>query len=230
MEKKKMKLWKKILIAIVIVLVIFVLITARKVIIIKGLQDRIEKYSNINNYYIKFVSTQGQETENYVKGEKYITTLTVTSSEGKVSKLTNYCNGEKINTYIEGGEEKVAILDSEGLPTSAGIISWVRTDNIVQLISMSITSHIKTENCNGKECYKISNFYSNNLLYSEGKNEVYIEKETGLTIKAINGTAVDENGNEQEIISEYEYKFGVVTDDDLKEPDISEYKIQNNNE
>lgn len=40
---------------------------------------------------------------------------------------------------------------------------------------------------------------------------------------------VEENGNKIPIIMDYEYKFDIATDEDLKEPDISEYTVQENN-
>ena len=38
---------------------------------------------------------------------------------------------------------------------------------------------------------------------------------------------VNENGEQKENITTYEYKFNEVTDENMKEPDISEYKVQN---
>ena len=60
-------------------------------------------------------------------------------------------------------------------------------------------------------------------------NEAYIEKETGLRIKAKEGTLTDVNGNVADTIVEYYYEFNNVDDSIFTEPDISQYKIQKNN-
>ena len=79
----------------------------------------------------------------------------------------------------------------------------------------------------GCGCCEIGDFYSSNILYvGEGKFALYIDKETGLAVKNQNGAVVDANGVKTPIIMDYEYKFDVVTDEELVEPDISEYEIQ----
>ena len=55
----------------------------------------------------------------------------------------------------------------------------------------------------------------------------YVEKDTGLPIKLVE--KIEENGAIKEHITEYKVEFDCVTDEDLVEPDISEYKIQENN-
>ena len=54
--------------------------------------------------------------------------------------------------------------------------------------------------------------------------KMYINKETGLVEKIVE--KVKNNNEISEISYSYEYSFNTVTDNDLVEPDISEYKVQ----
>lgn len=230
MEKKKMKLWKKIIIIVGVIFAIFMIHTVRNIVIIKSLSDKADSYKNASNYYVKTASSQGIIVEKFVKGEQYFMKLENVSPTG-IKRLMNYCDGEKINTYIEVEDEngitKVAIPDSNGLPSNIQITNWFDYTNLSELTLMSMLAIIRSEEINGKDCYKIGYLFSSNILYSEeGKFELYIDKETGLTIKNINGTMVDENGNKLPIMIEYEYKFDCVTDEALMEPDNLEYEVQ----
>jgi len=40
------------------------------------------------------------------------------------------------------------------------------------------------------------------------------------------GNSMDKDGKIYNSVTDYEYKFDVVTDDDFIEPDISEYEIE----
>ena len=57
---------------------------------------------------------------------------------------------------------------------------------------------------------------SDNINETIEKILVYVEKETGLTIKKVE--IINENGQKSENIVTYEYKFDSVTDEDVKEP------------
>ncbi len=222
MKKEKLKLWEIIIIVIAVILLIFMGFTIRKVIILYNLENKIQSYINSENYYIKINNIQRKTTlESYVKDDKYLIKLN-NVAENENRTITNYYNGESINTYIESGKDKIAILNSNGLPSKIEIVNWLYNDNIWQLFCMSIISSVKNEQVNGKECYKISNFYPISSLLSEGKVSVYIEKETGLLTKMINYNSSDKTNS----ITEYEYEFNTVTENNFKEPNIKEYKIQ----
>jgi len=229
MEKKKSrKVWKIILMVIAIILILVIAFIIRKAVIISNLESKVQEYIGSNNYYVKVENIQGSIGETYKKDDKYLTKINVTT-QGENRVLMNYCNGETINTYIETDDNKIAILGSNGLPSPIQIVNWLHTDNSLQLIFMSLVSSVKSEEYNGKECYRISNFYSSDILYSENESTAYIDKETGLVVKMTNGTFTDSNGNSTKIVTEYEYSFNTVTDSDLIEPDISQYTIQEAN-
>lgn len=195
MARKQVKnLGKGIIIAILIVLAILILIVARRVIIIKNLQEKINHYTNLTNYYEKVCQYQGDNLsvvfETYMKDGKYVTIME-TKNGGKDRRIINYSDGQTINTYIENEDEKYAWLNSNGLPSPATVSNWLYTENI------------------------------------DGNLSVYIDKETGLPLKVVNGTATID-GKTYDLINEYTYEFNCVTDSDLIEPDINQYIIKEN--
>lgn len=216
----KRKIIKFILLIILVIIVIFSIDTIRKMIIIKDLSKKVTQYANSNNYYEKITNNSNSTTEYYCKDDKAVLFLNTISSTGESRKLTNYFRGETTNTYIESGEDKIALLNSDGLPSKIFIITLEDTDNLWQLFQLSLALSIKDCECNGKDCYVLS-FYKS--------NEAYIDKETGLRIKAKEGTMTDENGNTTDVIVEYYYEFNNVDDNIFTEPDINQYKIQENN-
>lgn len=58
-------------------------------------------------------------------------------------------------------------------------------------------------------------------------NKSNFNKDTGLKVKEFNGT-IGDGENKINIVLDYHYEFDIVKDEDLKEPDISEYTIQEN--
>ena len=79
--------------------------------------------------------------------------------------------------------------------------------------------------CNDKNCYKIENFKVSGIAYPEYGICVYIDKETGLIVRVEEGTR-DTDGKIYTQVSDYKYEFNTVTDENLKEPDISQFKVQ----
>lgn len=61
-----------------------------------------------------------------------------------------------------------------------------------------------------------------------GGYKEYISKDTGLTVRNANVKLTTEEGT-FDVITDYKYEFGVVTDDDIKEPNILEYEIVEEN-
>lgn len=60
-------------------------------------------------------------------------------------------------------------------------------------------------------------------------NGIYIDKETGLPIRQYMGSVTNNDKEKFGIVTDYKYEFNVVTDENLKEPDIAGYKVQDNN-
>lgn len=225
----KMKIFKSIFVIVVLIILVLFIHTLRNFIIIKNMINKADYYKNESNYYIGTTSTGGDKTDYYVKDNKYLMKMTHKANEG-LHTLINYYDGEKTNSYFEvekeEGIDKVAILDSNGFPIGSGFNGIFENMSIKELLIMSFLAKVRNTDLNGKDCYKFENFYSPNILYKEGHMEFYVEKETGFTIKQQTDYILDENGNRIPVIIDYVYKFNIVTDQDVKEPDISEYKVQ----
>lgn len=223
MEKKKMKLWKKILIIILIFVALFMIITVRKIVILKNLQSKMQKYANEDNYYAMIYQYQGdsiQIMKSYKKGDRSLSIAKVLNENG-MRTLKNYTEGKTSHLYIEVPENKIAILNGNGVPDAIQITNELYIENMWQLIVRAIKSSIKTEKCNGKDCYKVQiGCFDENVV-------CYFDKNTGLKVREFNGT-INDGDNKINIVSDYNYEFGVVKEGDLKEPNISEYVIQEN--
>lgn len=221
MDKKK--IIKIVLLILLIALVLFVANIIRKMIIIKDINEKVSKYMNNDNHYEKIVSDYGESkttTDYYCKGDKAVMFLkTTTNKTEEEKKLTQYFNGEKCNSYIEAGTTKIAMLNSNGIPSKVLVWGIDYDNNFWNLFYLALTTPIKSVEYNGKECY---------LLDSPVCRNAYIEKETGLTLKAIDGQIDDALGNKQDIVVEYEYNFNDVDDSIFTEPDITEYEVKQN--
>lgn len=221
MNKKKI-LWI-ILFLIILLIILFLGLTIRKMIIISQIENKISNYINKTNYHISSYSHYGntQTTiDYYMKGNKAKLTL-ISKVNEEERKLINFFEGDKTNTYIESNGEKIAILDSNGLPSKMTIINpTAYNNNVWDLFTYCFSISVQSTKLNEKDCY----------LVKMGKDsEMYLEKETGLMIKNKNGTYTDENGNQSSILTEFKYEFNNVTDADLTKPNLADYKIQEYN-
>lgn len=221
---KKKKIISIILLIILTLIIIFISFTIRKMIIINDLSKKVESYVNSNNFYEKIANNMGTTTEFYRKGNNTVMFMNSTLETGEKRTFVTYTKGEKNNSYIDTGIEKVALLDSEGETLKINIIGIKSYyNNLWDLFRVAVSSSIKNGEHNGKQCYILS-------IGKPGEAYVeYREKETGLMLKSIQGAMVDKNGNETDMIVEYYYEFDNVDDSIFIEPDISQYRIQENN-
>lgn len=216
----KVKRVLKIIVIIIAILIILVVIhTIRNYIIITDLQNKISKYYNISNYFIKSVATQDNGviiTMEYYKKDNRQVVFMERDLNGEINKIIMYNNGERTNTFFETKDSKIAQLNS-GTITDINIYNYLETDNKWQTFLSCINSKIKLIDYNGKECYVIKDFMSSNFLTNED-TEIYINKETGLFVRTI----------EPETVSEREYEFNNVDDSVFVEPNLSEYILKDN--
>lgn len=219
----KKKVLKIILLFILIAIIIFLAITIRKMIIISDLNNKVSKYINSNNRYEKIVNNSEGMTEFYLKDENALMIYTLKEKDtGKNRKLMQYTKGDKVNTYIEAGDSKIAMLGAskDEVQSQIMIMGFDYENNLWSLFKLATMSKIKTVKYEGKDCYFVQSLIADNA---------YIQKQTGLTLKANNGYSVKEDGTEEAIVAEYYYEFDNVDDSIFVEPDISQYKIQENN-
>lgn len=225
LEKKtnRKRFLKIILLIIMFLLVLFLIHAIRNYIIITNLQNKVEPYTQSTNFHFKSVANEGDGTEitiNMYQKENRQVMIIERSKDGKVTnKISSYNNGERIDTFYESNESKTVKLNSAN-SISTEVVDYLKTDNKWQNFIYGISAIIKTTNYNGKICYKVNNFLSPYYLldYDTTKNDLIIEKDTGLCLK-------NETGK---IITERTYEFDSVNDDIFAEPDVSQYKLQEN--
>lgn len=213
------KSFLKIIGFILLISIILLLVhTFRNFIIISNLQDKLSKYTDSDNFHIKSVTNESNGiiiTMNYYQKDNRQAIFLERNNNGDLTKLSMYNNGERIDTFTETADSKTVKINSSSSIT-VQIVDVLKTDNSWQTFLYSILARIKTVNYNGKTCYSIENFLSPYYIYGTEKNEVYLDKETGLLLRQ----TLDN------IISEKDYEFNSVEDSIFVEPDISQYKLQ----
>ncbi len=225
-----------------LILVVFIILTARKVIIISSLSKNAENTINTSNYHTvtySYYLEDYSKTEVFSLGDKK-KIITTQRKDNGVNKITifarkNESSTENDNKYIaniyrevkdekDGKIEKVVNLNQE-IEIFVNPQNVTKTENYLQLFVYSILSSVKDTTFNGEECYYISNFKSVNNNLDQG---MYVNKSTGLPISSIAYEYKNPDGTRGRVpTSDYIYEFNVVKDEEFIEPNIDEYKIIN---
>lgn len=205
-----MKLWKKILIIVLILFAILAIFIVRKFIIITNLVNESKEYANKTNYFVVVQSLQNGNVniiKSYNKDGNYLTTFRTYGKDIKDERgLIRYKKDSEEIGIIQSGQEKIAILDGSVLGEVFVVNIFSTLDNTMQQLQFAVMSRITTDNYGNIECYLI-----------ELENcKMWVEKDTGLIIREINGG----------LVSERFYEFDIVKDEDITKPDISDCKIQ----
>ena len=212
-------------IIIFILLIIFVTITARKVVILADLRNKAQRYTFSTNYHMTSYAYMQDET---VKAEMFVLDekrkIVITKMLGNEKNIVMmFSDGNKTNIYIESGNKKVAKVN-QNIKIASSLNNAFYTDNIWQFLLYSIPASIKSKNINNNEYYYIANF---NSPYVESNDGIYVDKQTGLVYKAISTTETMLNGDTHTMpTKEYVYEFNVVEENDFIEPDIEQYEIE----
>lgn len=213
MENKKMKLWKKILIIVLILCVVLVIFITRKFVIISNLANKATEYVDRTNYLAVVQSLQNGNVnilKSYNKDGNYLTTMQVYGKDIQSERglIVYNKDNEKIG-IIQSGQEKIAIIDGSVIGEVNIVNIFSTDDNTIQQLQFAMMSRITTDNYNNIECY----------LIELDNWKMWVDKDTGLIIREING----------ELVTERVYEFDIVKDEDIAKPDISDCKIQENN-
>jgi len=176
MEKKKMKLWKKILILIVVVIILFIGNLIRKSLIIQNIKNKLAQSQLETNFYISSITYQlDDDSVNVLKyyrnGENVFQKIEFSS----LQSVKTYKKEGKISKYMDTPEDNICILNlsSETLPTttvSNAFIEQLNELNKLEYIKLLINAKIKSEN----NYYKIKvNFLDMNptIIMEENKTE-----------------------------------------------------------
>lgn len=214
MENKKRKTWKKILLVLLAIFIIFCIHVIRNFIIISNLEEASKEYANKTNYIVDIYSIQSNSVnilKAYNKGDIYLCNLETKSNDIKdIRKLTVYKSNNETLALIQSGDEKIALLNK----SIAGEIKVVTFEsvsdmNLLQKLLFSTLAKISTEECNKKETF---------LVAMPHGWKMWLNKENGTIIREINSG----------FITERRYEFDIVKDEDIVKPDISDYQIQKN--
>lgn len=201
MEKRKMKLWKKVLIAILIIFIILVILAIWRYNILTDIYEKNnEKFSTSNYYY--YSETDDTIMESWKKDQITKVNLKQVNGEGDVTIWKNESTGEE---YVFYNKQKI-YTESQGAVlgiTPAGFSLEPDANNRI-LIAINPIVYIGTKEYDNKECYYVK----------IDEQEEYIEKETGLIIHS-----TSEIG-ERNIT----YRFNDITDEEIEMPDIKQYE------
>lgn len=204
----KKKIFKYLGITLLIIFVIFIVITVRKMLILHQIEQKMSQVKDDTNHYEKIVNNKGSTIEYYCKGEKFVK---IESHSDTGRYMASYGNNGKINTYYEYEGNKIAILNNTKVSSKIQIIYFSFDNDLWYLFKSAAITSIKSVTYDNKDCY---------LMNGAGFENTYIEKETGLIRKQNIGT----------LTVNYDYKFGNDIDDNIFiEPDISQYTIREDN-
>ena len=207
------KVLKIFLIIMACVLVLFVAYIIRNFTIISNLQKNLKEYLSSTNYHMSVISKKVEsETvlDYYIKDKKQVL-LQEKNENGNISKTSIYNNGEKIISFYENGQEKVAKENSpSAIQVNVPNYFVLCDNNLMQKILMSITLKIKKVEYQDKKCYCIVS------IFDKEKEEEYIDINTGLSLKSIT----------KDSSSERRYEFNNVSENVFEQPDISQYTLK----
>lgn len=213
--KKYKILLKIIIIAICLILLIVLINIGRKTYILTKITEKSQELSQNENYYWN-VKIGDREISTYRNGEKALTIM-------DNGLMTISKNEDLVNTYIDGPEGKIARLnEKEDNPNLLiKLPGLILKENISPVIISAFNSKISGVVEEGKESYLIESSADAFIIHaSTEKVQIFIDKETGLPIKMI-----EYNNEGETTTTTYKYEFNEVTDEDLKEPDVNEYKV-----
>jgi len=205
-----MKLWKKILIIVLILCAILAIFIVRKLIIITNLVNESKEYTNKTNYLAIVQSLQNGNVnmaKSYNKDGNYLNTIrTFGKNVPDERGLIKYKKDNEEIGIIYSGQEKIAILNETVLANISVVNMFATFDSFLPRLQLAAMSKITTDNYGDIECY----------LIELDNWKMWVEKDTGLIIREINGG----------MVSERFYEFDIVKDEDIIKPDISDCKIQ----
>lgn len=212
MEKKKMKLWKKILLVFIIIFVLFAIHTIRNYIILTKLVNNGKEIANSTNYYAEVTGIQDDKTVNmtkcYKNGNEYLTVVGQDIYNQDKRKMEIYANEDEKFAVLSSEEGKILLKDNIVLEDiQPANISKHIYDKMFAL-QISAIAKIRKEKCHDKECY---------LVELDKNWKMWVEIDTGLIVREINGAET----------AERKYEFDVIKDGDIVKPDTTNCIVSN---
>ena len=199
-HKKKVKILKGIVLAIVLVYLAFVI---KNTIILLLLGQKANK-SISSNYYVKQTLYNGEAIvigETYNKDNKYLTEMNWYSEKevANTRKVISYKDGNKETTITQVNGTTINTTNSDGIHFSP---MGCTTIGFFANLQYAFIIGIDSAECNGKTCY---------VIKGVGTSK-YVDKETGLIVREIENK---HDENVKDIVRDYDYAFNVVKDSDI---------------
>ena len=217
MENKKIKIWKKILLVILVVFILFAIHLLRNFIIILNLENVSKDFANKTNYIANVYSLQSNSVnilKSYNKDGKYLSLLeTKVNNINDTRKLTVYKNGNEEIGLVQAGDKKIAFINNGNIVGGGIQVATFRMFgdesgiNLLQKLFLSAVARINTEECNNKETF---------LVEMPAGWKIWVDKENGTIVREINGG----------LVTERNYEFDKVKDEDIVKPDITDCEIK----
>lgn len=209
------------IILITLIVSIFIVNTGRKTIILINYSKKVNEMSKCNNYYMKEeIKSNDLDNVNEIYHKDNETVY-----KNKEYNSIEYSNKDtKEYLYYNVNQNKIVILDNDINIKMHDIRNYFFIDTNVKKwgnIIKALYTNIKSEKYNGKDYYVIK--YNNDKLY--------LNKLTYLVDRMVRITETKtlEKGLEtNEIVNNYTYEFGNVTDEDVAKPDMTGFTIEKN--
>ena len=213
MEKKKMKLWLKIVLGVLaVVIVLLTIIVMVNNSIINKIVAKQKENVNMQNYSytVQSNSSENTMTKIYYKDG---TRIYVIQNNDRSAIMWNNSNTKEMITIVpnllKATVQKYDSDDSTSIP-------YLLDASMSRALKLS--SIITSDTVNGEECYKVSSI----------GQKLWFSKSTGMIVKEMNGTGV-KDGKEIGYVSEFkDWKFNQLTDIDVTRPNLIGYEITNN--
>lgn len=213
MEKKKTRLWPKIILGVfaIVIVLLTIIVMVNNSIINKIVAKQKENVNRQNySYTVQSNSSENTMTKIYYKDG---TRIYVIQNNDKSAIIWNNSNTKEMITIVpnllKATVQKYDSDDSTSIP-------YLLDASMSRALKLS--SIITSDTVNGEECYKVS---------SLGR-KLWFSKSTGMIVKEMNGTVV-KDGKEMVYVSEFkDWKFNQLTDIDVTRPNLIGYEITNN--
>lgn len=213
MEKKKTRLWPKIVLGVfaIVIVLLTIIVMVNNSIINKIVAKQKENVNRQNySYTVQSNSSENTMTKIYYKDG---TRIYVIQNNDKSAIMWNNSNTKEMITIVpnllKATVQKYDSDDSTSIP-------YLLDASMSRALKLS--SIITSDTVNGEECYKVSSI----------GQKLWFSKSTGMIVKEMNGTVV-KDGKEMGYVSEFkDWKFNQLTDIDVTRPNLIGYEITNN--
>lgn len=219
--KKHGKKLKTFLIVLLVIFAILLVNFIRNVIIVKSLSNKTKAYENCENFHLKWSTYSVEELtifDVYYKDGKFLQQV-ITNTIDEDTKIRFYVDKSGKTIVYNDTEKTVATRENDEIsPLTPSNFSHIamNEENFLEFIKFCFTTGITSQKCNDRDCYKIGRF------------NLYVDKETGLSVRGKSGTKV--NGKNLDVLTDIMYEFNTVKDEDVIVPKEEGYRSLDDNE